>query len=227
MLSNILFFLTVLLPVGAVITSCFGCTFDLANYSVFSVATALVGVINAIMSFVSGRFFDSKIASVLSALTAPLSFVNSVFYLFKSNTVLVAASMLVCLGCCFLSALNYGKPLALKVISLVLAGLMLLPICFFGFFALTFGNIGQNTVVQRVESPNGKYYAELIDSDQGALGGDTLVNVYEKGVNLLILKIAKKPQNIYHGEWGEFENMEIYWTGDNSLAINSVEYYVD
>lgn len=65
--------------------------------------------------------------------------------------------------------------------------------CFFDFIALIFGNIGQNTVVQTVESPSGKYYAQVIDSDQGALGGDTLVDVYEKSkINAILFKIEKE-----------------------------------
>ena len=130
-------------------------------------------------------------------------------------------------GCCCYLTVKYGKPLALKVVALVLSALMILPICFFSFIALIFGNIGQNTVVQTVESPSGKYYAQVIDSDQGALGGDTLVYVYQDcGINALVFKIEKKPQRVYFGEWGEFNNMQIHWKDDNCLVINSVEYEI-
>lgn len=113
----------------------------------------------------------------------------------------------------------------LNIIALVLSSLMILPIGFFSFIIFIFGNIGQNTVVQSVESPNGAYRAELVDSDQGALGGDTLVDVYEnKGINTLVFKISKKPQRVYQGEWGEFKSMKIYWKNDSCLVMNSVEY---
>ena len=72
------------------------------------------------------------------------------------------------------------------------------------------------------------YYAEVIDSDQGALGGDTLVNVYKKGeLNIFIFKIKKKPQRVYLGEWGEYKNMQIYWKNENCLIINSTEYKIE
>ena len=104
---------------------------------------------------------------------------------------------------------------------------MVLPIGFISFIFLIFGNIGQNTVVQTVESPSGKYYAQVIDSDLGALGGDTLVDVYEKsGINAILFKIEKKPQRVYFGEWGEFNNMQIYWKDDECLIINSTEYKI-
>ena len=118
--------------------------------------------------------------------------------------------------------------MALKNVALVLSALMILPICFFSFIAFIFGNIGQNTVVQTVESPSGKYYAQVIDCDQGALGGDTLVDVYQDcGINAILFKIEKKPQRVYFGDWGEFENMQIHWKDDNCLVINSVEYEIE
>ena len=78
-----------------------------------------------------------------------------------------------------------------------------------------------------VESPNETYYAEVIDSNQGALGGNTFVDVYEnKGLNAIIFTISKKPQRIYQGDWGEFEYMAISWKNDHCLVINSVSYEI-
>ena len=117
--------------------------------------------------------------------------------------------------------------MVLKIAALVLSFFMLAPIGFFSLLVVFFP-IGQNTVVQTVESPSGKYYAEVIDSDQGALGGDTVVNVYEeKGINLFLFKIEKEPQRVYLGEWGAFENMEIYWKDDGCIVINSVEHKIE
>ena len=88
-------------------------------------------------------------------------------------------------------------------------------------------SIGQNTVVQIVESPSGKYYAQVIDSDQGALGGDTLVDVDEKsGINVILFKIEKKPQRVYSGDWGECNDMQIDWKDDDCLIIHSTEYQI-
>ena len=93
---------------------------------------------------------------------------------------------------------------------------------------LTFGIIGQNTIVKNIESPNGSFYAQVIDSDQGALGGDTLVNVYEKReIDTFIFKLKDKPQRVYLGEWREYESMHISWKDDKCLVINSVEYEIE
>lgn len=224
----LLFALVILLPFGVVLSSCFGYTFELTSYSLFAIITALLAVGTVVSCIAAKETVENRIVSVLFALLTPLSLVNAVCYIFACSRIWVVASMFVCVwGCCYL-AIKPGKPLTLTIISLVLSALMVLPIGFFGFIALIFGNIGQNTVVQSVESPNGTYYAEVIDSNQGALGGDTLVDVYEdKGINALVFKISKKPQRVYHGDWGEFENMDIYWKNDNCLVINSVEYEIE
>ena len=109
------------------------------------------------------------------------------------------------------------------ILALVIFVLTVLPVTFFGFISLIFRNFGENTVVQTVESPDGAYYAEVIDSDQGALGGDTIVDVYEK----VFFNISKKSQRVYQGDWGEFRDMEIYWKDEHCLVINSTEYTIE
>ena len=72
-------------------------------------------------------------------------------------------------------------------------------------------------------------YAEVIYSNQGALGDDIFINVYEnKGIDIFIFKILKKPQSFYESDLGEFGNIEeIYWKDDNCLVINSAEYKIE
>ena len=66
----------------------------------------------------------------------------------------------------------------------------------------------------------------MINSDQGALGGDTLVNVTNqaKTIPLLIGEFSKVPVRVYTGEWGEFESMKIYWKDDKTLIIDGRSY---
>lgn len=90
---------------------------------------------------------------------------------------------------------------------------------------LTFGKIGTDTVVNTLSSPDGRYYAEVIDVDQGALGGNTVVEVSGKReIDLIAFRISEIPQRVFIGEWGEHKDMEIYWKNDTCLVINSTEY---
>lgn len=221
----LLFVLIILFPAGTVITACFGYTFKLISVSAVAVAIAALSVCAA---FVVKSAPENKTIRGLLAVLAPLSLVSAVFYIFESPQMLVVVSTLVSAGCGGYLTVKHGEPIILKVVSSVLSALMVLPIGFFCFIAMTFGDIGQNTVVQTAESPNGKYYAQVIDSDQGALGGDTFVDVYKKsGINVLLFRIEKKPQRVYFGDWGVFENMQIYWKDDRCLVINSVEYEIE
>jgi len=226
-LMCLLFALTILYPTGVIVTACFGYRFTLISISAFSVALAVLSVCIVILDLVFQEPPESAAIPILMAILPPLSLLNAAFYIFACPQGWVIANVFVSAACCCFLAVQYGRPLLPMIVALVLSALMIIPIGFFSFIALIFGNIGQNTVVQTVESPSGKYYAQVIDSDQGALGGDTLVDVYKKsGINLILFKIEKKPQRVYFGEWGEYNTMQIYWKDDRCLVINSVEYII-
>ncbi len=227
-LMCLLFALTILYPAGVIITACLGYSFELISVSAFAIVLAALSVCIIVLDLICKNTLENKVMRILSAIITPFSLINAVFYIFECPQIWVIACVLLSAGCCCYLTIKYGKPLSLKITALVLSALMVLPIGFFSFIALIFGNIGQNTVVKTVESPNGKYYAQVIDSDQGALGGDTLVDVYEKSkINAILFKIEKKPQRVYFGDWGEFENMQIHWKDDNCLVINFVEYEIE
>lgn len=224
----LLFSLVVIVPLGVRLSDRFGYRFELANDSVFAIVTALLSVCAVVLSIAGKENVESKIAGVLFVLLTPLSLMNVVCCLFVCCGIWAIISVLICAVCCCCLSIIYGKPLAFKIIALGFCAFMAMPIGLLSVIALTFGNIGQNTVVCSVESPNGTYYAEVIDSDQGALGGDTFVDVYEnKEFNALIFKSSKRPQRVYRGEWGEFEDMRIYWKDDHCLMINAVEYEIE
>lgn len=230
-LEYVLFALVAFPPFGALLAFCFGYRMELASVSAFVIVIAFLSVYLLVWSMKAGEAIAGGMMKVLFALLSPLSLINAAFCMIecsRMSRIWVATGAFVCIVCCLVLTVKHGKPLALKMIALVLSGLMILPVGFFGFMLLTFGNIGHNTVVKSVESPNGVYYAQVIDSDQGALGGDTLVDVYEnKEINVLVFKLYKMPQRVYYGDWGEFENMEIHWKDDHCLVINSVEYDIE
>jgi len=73
-----------------------------------------------------------------------------------------------------------GLRLMCKLLSFVIIPvyLLLLP----GF--ILFSDFGKTTVVQTLDSPDGRYQAVLVDVDQGALGGNTDVYVEDKSKSL-------------------------------------------
>ena len=134
---------------------------------------------------------------------------------------------LVLLCCAFFLIYKHGRGTVIKTVFAILSLLCICFLCVILFFRLLFGSFGENTVVMTVRSPNKEYYAEVIDSDQGALGGNTFVDVYEKSIiETPVLTVCKKPKRIYSGKWGDYKKMQIYWKDDTCVVINSVEYKI-
>lgn len=222
-----LFALTVLFPVGRLLCALAGYQFLLFSNTGFAVVLALLSVCTVCFSFHS-KEETSKTAGVFAALLPVLTLVNSLFLIFAKVNAFGILGLVVAFGCSCCLTVGCAKSIALRIVALVIAGVLAVPAGFLGFITLIFGNIGQNTVVKTVDSPEGTYYAQVIDSDQGALGGDTLVDVYEyKKLNAILFTIQKKPKRVYSGEWRAFENMQIYWTNDHCLVINGTENIID
>lgn len=225
-LVYILFALIVFHPLVTILFSLFGYTFELTSYSLFSVITALLAVRIVVLSVKAKESINNKVVTVLLALITPLSLINAFLNIMFCNSsliesTLVATSMCICCCCCCYLTIRHGKPLAIKIICLLLSALMALPVGFFGLFAIVFADFGRETVVQSVESPDGKYYSEVIYADEGALGGSTIVNVYKsKSIFGLFFKIYKE---VY---FGDCDYMSIYWKDDHHIVVNSREYSI-
>ena len=227
-MAGSLFGLTALYPAGVVLTALFGYQFTLISIPGFSAAIAFLAVAIILLEILYKSAFSCRGVRVLLILLLPLSLVNGVFYIFKCPQIWVIVCTIVSFGCCGYLAAMRLRSLPAKIVLGGIATLMTFQLCIFGFFLFLFGNIGQNTVVQTVESPEGKYYAQVIDSDQGALGGDTIVYVYRNSkADTILFQIQKKPQKVYTGDWGEFKTMHIQWKNDRCLTINSVEYPIN
>lgn len=213
---------------AALVSSCFGYTFEITSIPAYIMVTAFLSVCMVGFSIAAEEKVESGTTRVLLPFLSPLSLVNGAFCLFQRGSLWVAVCACIAIGCCLFLTIKHGKPLPLTINALGLSAFLLLPIGLLAFFTLIFGNIRQDTVVKSVESPSGAYYAQVIDSDQGAMGGNTLVNVYEsREFNALVFRVSKKPQKVYQGRWGEFEDMDIYWKNDKCLVINSVEYEIE
>ncbi|MDE6566886.1 MAG: DUF5412 domain-containing protein, partial [Lachnospiraceae bacterium] len=99
----------------------------------------------------------------------------------------------------------------------------------FGIVEHFCGEFGKTSVVKQVASPDQSYVAEVVDVDEGALGGETLVNIKGTGKEIPVLlgKLVPDEENVYEGNWGEFENMVIKWKDNETLLIDGKEYTVD
>lgn len=221
-LTYLLFVLQALLPIGTLAAACFGYSFELVSYSPFAMLIA----ISAVLAFILSFFVKPK-RSLIFSLLLPCSLINTLIYTFKCSSKPSTICMIICAICCLFLTLKFTAPIVSKILSVTLSALIAVPTGIAIFVTLVFGNIVSTAVVQSADSPDGTKYAQIIDNDQGALGGNTIVNVYErKGFDARVFKVSKKPSKIYQGEWDEFKSMEMYWKDDNTLIINSTEYKI-
>lgn len=221
----VLFALVTLLPLGKILASCFDCRFVLNSYPVMASITALVAFCTMVISMIVMHPVASKPAQILLILASPLSLINALFFVVASPSLWVIFCMLICTGCCFCIAFLQDERIAFRILSLFLSVALIIPVCYFGLMFTLFGSIGKDTVVQSVESPGKTYYAQVINSDQGALGGNTLVTVCRsKHLDVLIFQISKKPQILYRGRWGEHKTMKVIRKDETHLIINGIEY---
>ncbi len=219
---HLLIALSLLLPASTLILYCFGYSVYLANHHLFSVISALAFI--AFASVISKKNIYCKISAFL-----PLfSFVNLAVCLFKDRSVVALVCMVACFICSVIIAEKACSSLKTQIASVVTSAFLAVLIIMVSILFVGFGNFGQNTVVDRIYSPEKTFYAEIIDSDQGALGGSTVVDVYKNiRLNLLVLTISKTPKRVYMGEWREYESMQAEWKNESCLLINSEEFNIE
>lgn len=222
-------FLYFLLPLGTWITGRMGYSFSLRNYAVSAIVLAVVSVA-AIVIVCMDKAGEAVLAGrVFSLLLLPVSLINWFYYVLLSPWKFTVLCMVVCSACALTYMLKYTKQKAAKIITSVICMIILIPLCFLSFLFVLFSDFGSTTVVETVYSPDRAYKVEVISSDQGALGGDTYVNLIDEQAEMdfYMFRISKKSKRLYSGAWDAYQNMEIYWEDNRTLVINDEEFRVD
>lgn len=242
----LLFFLTILIPIIRLILLWFdigfnkGYIIEFTYALVYEIILAIISI-KVLIIFCVNEFkvkdnisFKDNISNnraiqIVLFLNCPLSFINSIFiFAYGPETRWQILFLLIYSSCCLATTLFFSRPIALKVISLVISFLPAGITWLISFISLIFIGFTSRTVMNTIDSPSGKYYIEVIYADAGATGASTLVEVNEKyKIDLVILKITKKSRIIYNGRLNEYKNMEVYWKDDNCAVINSKEYMIN
>ncbi len=218
-------------PLAFSLTELFGYTFKLNYRSIFVITGALLPFMAVVLGAVSKTDTVGKSFKVITSLLPPLSVLNAFYYVWNinGNGVLVFICSVICIGSCVYLALEHGNH-TLKAALVTVAAIMVVALAGVGSVlhlirAATDG-LSVSTVQYSIESPDGKYIAEIIDNDQGALGGATYVEVRRKShINAFVFTVSKKPERVYTGKWGE--NPYVHWEDEDSLIVNSKEHIID
>jgi hypothetical protein len=186
-------------------------------------ATAVFAAILPLISLIYLAF--KSVSSDISGESHGLFYV----YLTGKSTLIYVIHACITLACSMIVFFSCGRRITVKIGLGIIYSIIMLFVCFLFFVMLIFSDFGKNTVIKSEMSPNSIYLAEVIDNDQGALGGATLVNITQQNrdINLLIGKLKKNPKQIYYGRWGESFEMNLRWETDEILYINEKRYLVE
>lgn len=194
--------------------------FPMATVILYAGASLLVTVL-----LYKENFILTKVSGWISVLAFLMSLLNG--YCFLSYSISWVFS-LICSVCCLIWIFKFTQPFAGRVLAVAGSALLAAVLLFAGAFSMLFQGIRADTVVRSVMSPQNTYIAEVIDSDQGALGGNTFVEVRQnKTVYLFVCKFQERSVCIYTGEWGEFETMQVSWQDEHTLLIDGKAYSVN
>lgn len=227
-LSCLLLALIAFTPVCSLICTIFGYKFTLVNPGVFAVAIFALTGITVLVSILYGEILENKIICIVMSVLTPLALINTGFYVRSCGTLWIIASVLICVGCGYLT-IRHGKPLTVRTGALVLTAGLLLPMAFICFVMSVANNTQNYDVLDTVYSPTGAYYAEIIDNDQGEKGGSKMVHIYpDKDIETPVFLIRKNRIIIYEEFYkaSEADKVEvvIQWKDDNHLIINGKNY---
>lgn len=229
--SAIVYFLAVingLYPLLCLISYLFGYSVYLSFSVVYTLWLAVIFIYSNYFIKKNEEAEFSKSARICAAFLPLITAVNLGVYVFKYGSLPIALIMGVCLIFAAVIAEKVIKGNMGKVLSVVSSGFICLIAVVLSFFAVSSSYLFTKRVEKFILSPDRTYYAEVINVDQGALGGDTVVYVHRsRGVNLFFLSFNKIPQMVYIGEWGEYKTMQIEWKNENCLLINSEEYNIE
>ncbi len=169
----------------------------------------------------------SKWSVTASVIILPL-WLFTCFCFILDSLEIAAALMLVNCSAAIATFIKHAKPKIAKILSGIVSALLLVVLAFVVLIASVFKDFGRNTVVESIASPDNKYTAQVIDNDQGALGGNTYVVVKNNRNRLKLFfgEFRQEPITVYKGSWGEYRGKEIKWKDEQTLVFGGNEYPV-
>lgn len=227
-LSCVLLALIAFSPVCSLICTVLGYKFTLVNPSIFAIAIFVLTAAAVLISILSRVIVENKVICVVISALTPCALINTGFYVRACGTLWIIASVLICVGCGYLT-IRHGNPPTVRTGAMVLAAGLLLPMVFFCFVLNVAGKTQNYIVLDTVDSPTGAYYAQIIDNDQGEKGGSKMVQIYpNKGIETPVFIIKKKHiviyEEFYKSDEADETTVEVQWKDDSQLVINGNDY---
>lgn len=216
-----------LVPICSMVAFIFGYDFHLYHGSItVLVMTALLIAATAGMRWLNVQ--PKPWGKTFAALLMPVLVFHAFFFLLAKDW-LTFVCIAVSLGCGVVIFVQYANPRPWKIACGIAATLLVILLAFVLLATSLLQGFGSRTVVKTAVSPGQAYEARVIDANEGALGGHTIVEVQQINpvISIGIGQFVKQPVCVYTGPWGESDHMDLHWENDGILVINGVPYQVE
>ena len=223
---GILLGMCLLFPALLLLGECFGFRVIVRAWGVHGVVFTLLFSVVSIRVLHSEA--KSQTGSILACLLFPASTLHTLTWTIGRERFWLAAFLsLVWIAFSVVIMIRNVKSLGAKFAASMPSALILLP-TFLVMLFLPFV-LGYRTAVQTVTSVDRNYRADVVEVNEGALGGDTIVEVCDlrKQFDSMVFLFQKKPQIVYWGDWGEFQTMKLEWKSEQVLLINGVPHEIN
>ena len=207
-----------------------GYTFVPVNGFLFNVISAAIIIFLTWNGFVNREANQSKFLFVLlpvfGVLFIILKWLATDLSGFGTN--IYIAHCFLTLVCCLILFFRLRNK-AVKIILGIIYTLATAAVFFLLLLALSWANGDTETVVTAQLSPSGAFLAEVVASDQGALGGDTLVNITKQhlDINIFVGTLRLDAQTIYSDRLEMADTVTLRWDTDEYVYINGVKYAIE
>lgn len=217
-----LLILTLLFPSICFLAKLLHYSFTVNNGIVYAIVSSVLYCGIGILLICRKERRIGKISSVFLSVSLLLNQINTLMFIFRADN--QAAMLLMALWFVMTAILVavYVKNTALTATFYTLSGILVLPI----FLFIMLSDFRARTVIAREASPDMRYCAEVIDDDQGALGGATILVVYRLDGSFSIgsFEFRKSQTELRSGPWGEFESLS--WQDSEHLSMNGTIYEI-
>jgi len=212
------------LPVLKLIALFFGWQLSVLNGLAFAVPMAVVSVTAAAI-YIKGKG-DADIGKCecfCTSIALPLSLIDFLILPAFQSVAMVVATVVNCLGCLAIYLCCRGSK-GLRKFTTIAAVALTVAVVGVSLLHVVFSDFGITEVVRSEASPDGTYTANVINIDQGALGGDSVVRVQRlKLFGIPLDDVVCLDRRVWLGDWGTTHLIGMHWVDDDTLMIEGEE----
>lgn len=216
----------VLYPACRILSSFWDWSLRISYPTAFAGVAAAVFVLHVLYLKHRNRAF-SKSEEILFCFLPVLSMVWSMYYVIANgaqNVIQYIPITVICICSFYLS--GFGKRhRIIYICSRIISVPVVAVIMVFYIVAILMSDFGATDVLKSIDSPGGRYTLRIVEVDQGALGGDTLVEVNKNSVGFISVNpLFRLRRTLVKDDWGAGEKMDVRWIDECTVLIDGAVY---